>query len=58
MGERIVIIHGKVNYEAAYQVLEAHREELVTACGGENNAEATLDAICDLAAEQSEDEDD
>lgn len=55
MGERIEIIYGKADYAAAGSLLEAHREELEDEIG-EENAEATIDAIRDLAAEQAEDE--
>lgn len=56
MGEHIQTIYGKVDYAAAVALLEEYREELAEEIG-ENNAEATIDAIRDLAAEQAEDED-
>lgn len=56
MGEHIQIIHGKADYAAAVALLEQHREELEEQIG-EGNAEATIDAIRDLAIEQDEDED-
>lgn len=56
MGERIETVYGKIDYAAAGALLEAHREELEEDIG-EINAEATIDAIRDLAAEQEEDND-
>lgn len=55
MGERIQTVHGRVDYQAAYQLLEAHREELEEDIG-EQNADATIDAILDLATEQEDDD--
>jgi|GEM_PF-2064323 len=54
MGERIETVYGHVDYAAALNVLEAHCVELEEEIG-EQNAEATIDAIRDLAAEQAED---
>jgi len=56
MGENITTIHGHINYRAAYEVLEAHREELVEECGSEQDANATLLELEDQAEEQEDNE--